>query len=255
MPENQSKPSNPFALIKQHFLPEQDALHLYNNHVICVTDSKGNPNPDNKSLTEIVVDSSNGFIPLWKENVTLNWRFSKSFGDFFADPRVAKTTFKQLFGEAVLAWKDACPVKFHEDDDAWDFEITMRSDNCNDFGCVLASAFFPQQGRDELVIYPKMFEQGRKEQVETLIHELGHIFGLRHFFAKISETNWPAEIFGKHDRFSIMNYENDSILTDYDISDLKRLYQLVWSGALKEINTTRIVTFDAYHTSNNCNKT
>ena len=41
-----------------------------------------------------------------------------------------------------------------------------------------------------------MFAQNRKEQVDTFIHEIGHVFGLRHFFANISETAWPSEIFG-----------------------------------------------------------
>jgi hypothetical protein len=46
-------------------------------------------------------------------------------------------------------------------------------------GCVLASAFFPDAGRHELVIYPRMFAQNRKEPVDTLIHEIGHTFKLR----------------------------------------------------------------------------
>jgi hypothetical protein len=73
----------------------------------------------------------------------------------------------------------------------------MRTgDNCTPSGCVLASAFFPDSGRHQLVLYPKMFSQSKKEQIETLIHEIGHIFGLRHFFANVSETVWPSEIFG-----------------------------------------------------------
>ncbi len=62
------------------------------------------------------------------------------------------------------------------------------ADNCNTTGCVLASAFFPDSGQHKLLIYPKMFEQTRKEQVDTLIHEIGHTFGLRHFFADVSES-------------------------------------------------------------------
>ena len=81
-------------------------------------------------------------------------------------------------------------------------------------GYVLASAFFPDAGRHELVIYPKMFSQSRREQVDTLIHEVGHIFGLRHFFANIRETAWPSQVFGTHKPFSIMNYGHQSELTD-----------------------------------------
>lgn len=92
-----------------------------------------------------------------------------------------------------------------------------------------------------------MFEQTEQEQVETLAHEIGHIFGLRHFFAPESETAWPSEIFGEHTRFSIMNYGRDSYMTDADRRDLKLLYQSAWSGALTNINGTPIKLVRPYH--------
>jgi hypothetical protein len=115
-----------------------------------------------------------------------------------------------------------------------------RGDDCSPSGCVLASAFFPDAGRHRLVLYPKLFTQSREEQVETLIHEIGHVFGLRHFFANVSENAWPSEIFGTHSKFSIMNYGNLSALTAEDKKDLRRLYQMAWSGALTQINGTPI---------------
>ena len=136
---------------------------------------------------------------------------------------------------------DAAPVKFSQRDDAWDFEVVMRSaDECKPNGCVLASAFFPDAGRHELTLYPKLFEQNHQEQLETLAHEIGHIFGLRHFFAALSESAWPSEIFGTHKHFSIMNYGDDSFMTDDDRGDLRRLYSAVWSGQLNAINGTPI---------------
>jgi hypothetical protein len=93
-----------------------------------------------------------------------------------------------------------------------------------------------------------MFKQIRKEQVDTLIHETGHIFGLRHFFANVTETAWPSKVFGKHDKFTIMNYGHDSELTDYDKSDLKRLYKMAWSGELENINGTPIRLIKPFHT-------
>ena len=159
----------------------------------------------------------------------------------FENPEAAKTALRQLFGEALLAWGDAAPVRFSERHDAWDFEIVVRpEDKCTINGCTLASAFFPDPGRHELVIYPRMFAQVRAEQIETLAHELGHVFGLRHFFADVSETAWPVEIFGEHNKFSIMNYGANSTLTDTDRSDLTRLYEQVWNGDLTSINGTPV---------------
>ncbi len=80
-----------------------------------------------------------------------------------------------------------------------------------------------------------------------MVHELGHVFGLRHFFAKISEEAWPSEIFGEHNPFSIMNYGNKSVLTDADRNDLHNLYQRVWCGDLIEINGTPIHLVTPFH--------
>ena len=166
----------------------------------------------------------------------------------FRNSELAKARIEQLLGEAVLAWGNAAPIKFAKRQDAWDFEIVVReADRCNINGCVLASAFFPDAGRHELVIYPKLFSQNRSEQVETLVHEIGHAFGLRHFFANVSETAFPSVVFGTHDPFSIMNYGNKSVLTDADKADLSRLYQSAWSGALTQINGTPIKFVKPFH--------
>lgn len=216
-------------------------LHVLKDGIVCGTDSRGHETPRGRNPLELVVDASEGFIPLWDHDVTLRWRFQSRSLEIFEDPEVAAGGIKRLFGEALLAWGEAAPVRFANRGDKWDFEIVMRSnDNCSAGGCVLASAFFPDPGRHELRIYPKMFEQPREEQVETLVHEIGHIFGLRHFFAVVKEKAWPAQIFGEHRPFSIMNYGDLSQLTPQDRGDLSTLYSRAWSGELRHINGTPI---------------
>jgi hypothetical protein len=246
-----SAETNPFKMrnVDDAFRQLESQIHVYGHGVICDTESRGHTNPRNRTPLEIVVDASEGFIPLWEKDMTLRWRFQGRSMRSFENPDAARTAIQGLLGEALLAWGDAAPVQFAKKDDAWDFEIVMReADQCNAAGCVLASAFFPSPGTNKLFIYPRMFTQSRKEQVDTLIHEIGHIFGLRHFFAKVSETTWPAEVFGKHVPFSIMNYGNQSELTDDDKSDLKRLHQMAWSGELTKINGTPIKFIRPYHT-------
>jgi hypothetical protein len=230
--------------------PSPTDVHVFGHGVRCHTEQRGHPTPRGRSPLKIVVDASEGFIPLWAQDVVLRWRFHEQSMRAFANPAAARTEIRTLFGEALLAWGSAAPVKFAERDDAWDFEIVMmKADDCDASGCVLASAFFPDAGRHELTLYPKLFEQTRQEQVETLVHEIGHVFGLRHFFANISEIEWPSQIFGTHSAFSIMNYGSDSVLAPKDKSDLKRLYQLAWSGKLLHINTTPIKLMRPYHES------
>jgi hypothetical protein len=230
---------------------EEPHVHVYGNHVICETDARGYARPDNKSATEIVLDASGGFIPLWAKNTTLRWRFQESSMSFFQDPLAAKKAISDILGEAVLAWGDAAPIKFDRTDSNWDFEVKMKAkEDCDTRGCVLASAFFPDSGRHELTIYPTMLDQAKVEQVNTLVHEVGHVFGLRHFFAKISETGIPSVVYGHHRETSIMNYGIKSQLTNEDKSDLKRLYQLAWSGELTAINGTPIKFVKPFSTLN-----
>lgn len=214
----------------------------------CRTDSLGHATPSGKSEQELRVDSHLGFVPLWAPDVTLRWRFQEQSLAIYRNPEAAKAEIRKLMGEALDGWQDSIPVKFSEQRDLWDFEVVVRANaDCDRSGCVLASAFFPDAGRHELVLYPTMFQQPRIEQIETLQHEFGHVFGLRHWFANVAEGSWPSELFGTDSRFSIMNYGADSTLTDVDRRDLKALYQGVWSGAIKEINGTKVQLMQPYH--------
>jgi hypothetical protein len=256
-PSNTPKPDaqNAFQL-KPAVTPNPEAENIVHSlgkdskgmEIICDTEARGHETPNGMSEEQLVLDATEGFIPLWEKGTTLRWRFRERSLINFANPTAAKDAIKHLLGEALTLWGDAAPVKFTEDEDVYDFEIVVRSgDECNPSGCVLASAFFPDAGRHELTIFPKMFTQTHKEQIDTLIHEIGHVFGLRHFFAKTKEKGFPAVTFGKQNKFTIMNYGELSELTDADKTDLKRLYQQAWSGALTEINGTPIKFVKPFH--------
>ncbi|WP_324729512.1 matrixin family metalloprotease [Pseudomonas chlororaphis] len=247
IPDDWLKPSvepNPF-------LPAQLEMHRYGEglSILCCTEKRGYRTPDNRKPVEIVLDASDGFIPLWEINRTLHYRFHEGSMRYFQTPDKAKSAIRTLFAEAVFAWGDSAPILFREDTDTYDFEIYMNQtdDGSDQTGYVLASAFFPGSGRDKLTLYPKMFQLDREEQIETLVHEIGHVFGLRHFFAADLESAWPAVIYGENNKFSIMNYGDDSKLTEADCKDLKALYSQVWSGALQKINGTPIVQVKPYH--------
>ena len=237
------KTPNPFELIEPDKAAElaESEVHIYANGAVCATDALGHSTPKAMSRVQIRVDATEGFIPLWDRNVQLRWRFNEKSLLRFTNPAAAADALRQLFGEAVLAWDYACPVTFTEKQDAWDFEFAVSgSDDCSAYGCTLAKAFFPDSGRHTLYVYPKLFEQTPTEQVETLVHELGHVFGLRHFFANITETRWASEHFGENSEFTIMNYGEKSSLTSADKRDLKSLYDQVWDGRMTHINETPI---------------
>jgi hypothetical protein len=224
----------------------EDEVHVMHGHR-CVTDTRGQETPRRRSVFDIRVEATAGFIPLWERNMLLRYRFQDRSLNRFRDPAALKAAIRQLFGEAVMAWGDAAPIRFAERPDSPDFEFVVRNaDDCDTAGCVLASSFFPDQGQHKLTIYPEMFKQERREQVETLAHEIGHVFGLRHFFANVSEEAWPSQLFGRDNPFSIMNYGDKSYMTPTDRSDLKALYEAAWSGRLTAINGTPIRLMKPY---------
>jgi hypothetical protein len=239
----QAKPTNPFRQrnTQEAAREVEPQMQVYGPNAQCITDkSLGKAPPQDLSSDDrlsIVVEATEGFIPLWARGTTLRWRFRERSLTLFEDPEAAKTALQQWLGAAVLAWGDAMPVRFAYAESRWDFEIGVNwASDCTISGCVLASAFFPDAGQHQLWLYPELFDQSVEEFVETGVHELGHCIGLRHFFAPERETRWPSVVFGEHKPFSIMNYGSQSVLTEDDRTDLKRLYEAAWSGELREIN-------------------
>ncbi|KAG0273547.1 hypothetical protein BGZ96_004801 [Linnemannia gamsii] len=227
--------------------PEE--AHYYGKRRLCLTGERAPEEDAPKEDISALRIGTLGFIPLWDKGTVLYYRFNER-----SLQRSGRTKMEilRLFNEAILQWGDAVPVTFLENRALWDFEFVVREhEDCDNTGCVLASAFFPGGGQQELVIYPTMFNaQNEHDQVETLAHELGHVFGLRHWFAKREDRNsggtWRSEVFGSEDPFSIMNYGEKSKLTDIDKRDLKLLYAMAWNGQLTRINRTPIVLFKPF---------
>ncbi|MHC6225094.1 reprolysin-like metallopeptidase [Pseudomonas sp. X10] len=249
-PGNKDVPADPFRL-KPAGTPPDDKdskVHIYGEHqnIICDTESRGCV----RNIAELQLDATQGFIPLWREGAILRWRFQEQSLSRFEAPDEVKAKIEELFCLALQAWGDAVPVAFAKDEDAWDFQIVIQEvERCNAVGaCVLASAFFPDPGRHDLVIYPTLFKQEHDEQVETIAHELGHVFGLRHWFAPQQEADFPARPYGSQKRVSIMNYGPDSQLTEDDRKDLIALYADARSGKLTHINGTPIRLVAPFHT-------
>jgi len=71
-------------------------IHVLKDGILCDTDSRGHPTPGDLNPLDIVVDASEGFIPLWDQGVTLRWRFQQRSLQIFQDPEAAATEIRQL---------------------------------------------------------------------------------------------------------------------------------------------------------------
>lgn len=211
----------------------------------CATD----PPPKSGILPEVVVDLVKDKVPLWSRSTRLNWRFDEGSFERFGGAERMKRKVSQLMRDAMNAWGNVAPVKFNKSNDLPDFEVYMRQRRDCKEGCVLASAFFPSSKLERVTLYPSMFEYDQDEQLSTMVHEIGHIFGLRHFFADTDayERKFPSLVFGKHSRYTIMNYGSESRLTRADREDLGRLYEAAWSAGPEAEIGKEVILVEARH--------
>jgi len=75
---NRDAAASPFALRDEKQAAERKAphVHILRKGFRCVTDKAGKPVPNGRSNLELVVDASEGFIPLWAQGVILRWQFA-----------------------------------------------------------------------------------------------------------------------------------------------------------------------------------
>ena len=155
------------------------------------------------------------------------------------------TAVQELFEQAQQKWEFTDYVTIEQVDSIFkaDFIVHAAPTNGNmSSGFVLASAFFPNADQNDFYVYPEMFTVG--DPLNTMLHEIGHIYGLRHYFFR-EEEGFPGLTFGTENEKTIMNYGKNSILTDTDKTELKALYEYVMDNT--KVNPGPVVMFKSRH--------
>jgi hypothetical protein len=74
-----TQPANSPQLLKADASARPDPeVHVFGNGFRCNTEARGHVTPQRRSPLEIVVNASEGFIPLWTKDTTLRWRFREA---------------------------------------------------------------------------------------------------------------------------------------------------------------------------------
>jgi hypothetical protein len=253
MAPKKARGSNDLLALKddaQLLMETESQVHMIRPGFSCKTECRARSRAEIES--SLVIGATDGSINLWKENQILYWRFDEVSLRPFENSTKLKEIAQQTLFDAIGAWGDSSPVRFKENTDVYDFQVSiMTADLQQGNGLVAASSFFPGDGRkSKLRLYPTFFRSGDltdKERLETLIHELGHIFGLRHFFSAENDPLFSGGVFGANNKLTIMSYGANSELTSDDRKDLKNLYKAAWTGTLTNVNRTPVRLVDSPH--------
>lgn len=146
-------------------------------------------------------------IPRWAKGTILTYSVDPSS----FPRRQHRSCAKTALNRAAKQWNKLClgvTLQLVNGNMPAVFQLVYEPDIYNDNdggGTALAEAFPPDAPVEarRLVVYAKHFDPCYVDSmVNTFLHEIGHILGLRHEF----EEPQPSVLFGKADALSVMNY-------------------------------------------------
>lgn len=193
-----------------------------------------------ETLDQLFLGVVKGSIVLWETGATINWVARM---DGFPNRQMAMDAATATY-KAAARWNESLGgrVRFQY--------VTTFDDACfqvaygGDRGGVLASAFFPDQYENSLnsvLAYKGMFSRGQKPlMVSTMLHELGHVLGLRHEHSHAGIPGWiPPEdqangaesiVWGVRNPRSVMAYYQGQEIQESDTKAICEAYDELVDG-------------------------
>lgn len=163
-------------------------------------------------------------IPRWKSPTTLKW-----FVDAGTFPSADEATAAaEAFDQAAKEWNDVAfgiTISQTTDKKAANFNLVYEV-NPTDAQRVYARAFFPHQIDEDVVVFKYGMDPANRFKLKNVfLHELGHVFGLRHEFA-IDREGEGARQFMDSNKDSVMAYNKVPMIQETDKEGLREFYKL-----------------------------
>ena len=185
------------------------------------------------SADEALVVGNEGKISLWPVGTVI--RFGVDESSFPNKSSLKKAVI--ALNKAVKKWnKIDFGVKFAFSKDKFriNFYMKYRTSLPGDY----AEAFFPTRDISILYVHSALFIEDENYIEHILLHELGHVLGLRHEFAIKEEGDCVP--FGVANPKSVMSYRFPPRIQTTDKDGIKELYQLKEGDIIKGFEVTFI---------------
>ncbi len=190
---------------------------------------------EHDGVAEIYLGIERGALHLWESGCVINWTARR---DGWPSRRSARKAVRATM-DACNAWNKVMDgrVTFQYVSNLSDAAIELRFDKDGREG-LLASAFFPNEYRRDLNflrVYSSSFDRRYRRRYRlynTMLHEIGHILGLRHEFAHETEKGMESILFGTRNKKSVMAYYPSQEIQDTDIDFIRKAYDELKDGEI-----------------------
>ncbi len=188
---------------------------------------------EHDGVAEIYLGMDRGALHLWESGCVINWTARR---DGWPNKNTAEQAIRATWN-ACETWNKVMEgrVTFKYVSNLSDAAFELRFDKWGRDG-LLASAFFPNEYRRDLNflrVYRSSFDSRYTHLYRlynTMLHELGHILGLRHEFAHEKEKWAESILFGVKNEKSVMAYYPSQEIQETDVVFIRKAYDELKHG-------------------------
>lgn len=195
----------------------------------CVTQDGDRPTyPEGPSGASSIMVGLGTIVPRWKGSelspLELKWYIR---AETFPNASLAKDASK-AFEQAAGQWNNisfGVQVSQTATKEAANFNL-VYSKNPDDKPRLLARAFFPSQRNKDVIVFEYGLTLATKSNLKNVfLHELGHVFGLRHEFTLVKEGR-SAKLFMEPNLVSVIAYYRWPAIQETDKEGIREFYKL-----------------------------